>query len=82
MQPALFGLYRVRALTVLHLRNGVVTAFADYFLLLHFCVADVIYQGPAYSSAASGVDESVLRAGVEGVFAIDEFRMKADIALL
>ena len=72
----------MRSLSVLHLRNGVVTAFADYLLLLHFRVADVVYEGPAYSSAAAGVDESVLRTGVEGIFPVYEFRMQADVALL
>ena len=43
---------------------------------------DVVNQCPADSSSASGIDESVLRTGVEGVFAVYKFGMKHDVTLL
>ena len=82
MQPALVGAYRMRALSVLDLGDGMVATLADDFFFLDFGVGDVVNQGPADSSAASGIDKSVLRAGVEGIFSVDELRMQADVALL
>ena len=52
------------------------------FFFLHFGVGDVVNQRPADASAASGVDESVLRAGIEGVFAVDKFGVEHHVALL
>ena len=54
----------------------------DDLFMIKFCVFDGVGKSPADSAAGSRINESVLRAGVECVFAVDEFRVKHDIALL
>ena len=45
-------------------------------------IAYVVDKGPAYAAAAAGVDEAVLRAGVEGILAVDKLRVQHHVALL
>ena len=42
----------------------------------------VIYQSPADATAAAGVDEAILRTGIESIFPIDELRMEHHVTLL
>ena len=57
-------------------------ARVDDGLLVQFGVGDVVDECPADAAAGAGVDESVLRAGVEGVLPVDELRVEDDVALL
>ena len=41
-----------------------------------------VHQGPANAAAISGVDKAVLRARVQGIFSVHEFRVQHHIALL
>lgn len=43
---------------------------------------DVVDERPADAAAVAGVDEAVLRTGVERVFAVDELRVEHHVALL
>ena len=82
VQPAFLRLYRMRALTVLYLLDGVVVALVDDGFLFHLRMCHVVYQGPAYAAAASGINKSILRTGIKGIFAIYKFGMKHHITLL
>lgn len=51
-----------------------VIARVNDYLLVDLGIRDVVNESPADSTAATGVDEAILRAGIEGIFAIDKFR--------
>ena len=57
-------------------------AQVDYLFFLHHGVFHAVHESPSDSSSASGIDETVLRAGVQCVFAIHEFGMQNHVALL
>ncbi len=84
VQPSAGGFYRVWSFAVLQFLDCMIVPEVDYLLITrsYNCPGDVIDKGPAYSPAAAGIDEAVLRAGVQGIFAIDELRVKHNIALL
>ena len=82
MQPATVGLDGVRALAILHLHDGVVVAGVDNPLLGDLGMGDVIDECPADAATRPGVDETVLRTGVESILAIDELGVEHHIALL
>ena len=67
---------------ILHLRDGVIVAGVDDLFFFHLSVGDVVDQCPADAATAARIDETILRTGVEGVFAIDELRVQYDVALL
>ena len=54
----------------------------DDLLFLDLSVRDVVNECPADTATAAGVDETILRTGVESVLAIDKLRMEHDVALL
>ena len=54
--------------------------YNDFFF--HFCMGNVIYKRPANTSSVAGVDKVILWTGVQGVFAVNKFRMQYNIALL
>ena len=82
VQPALRRLDRGGAQAVLDFLDRVVLAVVDDLLRPDDGVLDAVRQGPADAAAGAGLDETVLRAGVEGVLAVDEFRVQDDVALL
>ena len=82
MQPAFGSLDRSGAFTVLAFFDGMIVAGVDDLLVAYDCAFHGIHQGPAYSAAASGIDESVLRARVESIFAVHELGVKHHVALL
>ena len=82
MQPAPVRLDGVRTFPVLHFLDGVVETPVDDFLVLDDGVFHAVHQGPADTAAVAGIDETVLRAGVQGIFSVHEFGMKHYIALL
>ena len=57
-------------------------AQVDDLLLPDHGAVHRVHQGPADAAAVTGVDEAVLRAGIQGIFPVNEFRMQHDIALL
>jgi len=48
----------------------------------YHCPGDILHQSPANPSAAAGIDETVLRAGVEGIHSVHELWVENHIALL
>ena len=72
----------MRAFAVLAFLDGVVEAVVDDLLLSDDHLLHAVHEGPADSSAVSGIDESVLRACVEGIFAVHELRMQHHVTLL
>ena len=82
MEPAFGGLDGVRAFAVFGFLDGVVVTAVNDGLFGYFGIGDVVDERPADAAAATGVDEAVLRAGVEGVFAVDKFRVEHYVALL
>ena len=82
VQPALGGLDGMRALTILHLGDGVVFAFVDNLLFLDFSMGDVVDQCPANAATRTRIDKAILRTGIEGILAIHKFRVQHDVALL
>ena len=82
MEPAAGRLDRMGALAVLALLDRMVTAHVDDPLVAHLGAGHVVHQSPADATAATGVDEAVLRTGVERVFPLHELGMKHHVALL
>ena len=82
MKPPLGSLDGVGAFAIFHFRDGVVVAGVDDFFVLHLSMGDVVDQCPADAATAARIDETILRTGVEGVFAIDELRVQHNVALL
>ena len=78
--PVRFDGHRARA--VFALGDGVIAADGGHLFLVDDRVRDVIAQAEADASAAAGLDEIVHRAGIEGVFAVYEFRVKQHVPLL
>ena len=70
------------AFSVLQLLDGVVIPAVYGLFFPDHGIRNVIDQCPADSAATAGVDETVLRTGVQRIFSIDELRMKHYIALL
>ena len=82
MKPPLGSLDGVGAFAIFHFRDGVVVAGVDDFFVLHLSMGDVVDQCPTDAATAARIDETILRTGVEGVFAIDELRVQHNVALL
>ena len=61
MEPTLRSPDRMRTLAVLGFLYGVVVAMVDYLLICNHYFFHAVHKCPAYASAASGIDESVLR---------------------
>ena len=59
-----------------------IASAVNYALLRDNRAIHAVDEGPAYASAGSGIYKSILRAGVEGIFSIYEFRMQHHIPLL
>ena len=57
------------------------TVVYNHFVL-HLRPGDVVYQRPSYSSPVSGINEIILRTGVEGIFPVHKLGMQHHIALL
>ena len=70
------------AFAVFHFLDGVIVTEVDDFLLLDHCAVHGIYQSPANAAAASRVNESVLGACVEGIFAVHKLRVQDHVSLL
>jgi len=82
MEPALWRLDGVGALTVLHFHDRMIVTQVDNLFLFHLSVLDVVDKSPADTTAGTSVDEVVLWAGVEGILTVDKLRMQYDVALL
>ena len=82
MEPALGGLNGMRAFAVLHLHDGVIVAGVDNLLFFHLSMGDVVNECPADATAATGIDEAVLRACIKGILAVNKFGMKHHVTLL
>ena len=72
----------MRALAVLHFLYGMVVTALDDFLILDNGVVHGAYERPANTAAGAGVNETVLRAGVQRILAIHKFRMQHHVTLL
>ena len=59
-----------------------INTFADDLLLIDDSVCDIIAESEADSSAASGLNETIHRTGVEGIFSVYELRMQNNVSLL
>ena len=81
-QPAFWCLDWVRTHTVLDFLDGVVDFVVDDFFFLYFGVADVVAETKSDAATAAYLDETILRAGVECIFAVNKFGMQHHIALL
>ena len=68
--------------TVFRFGNGVILPQTGHTLFVDDCMGDIIAQSETDSSAASGLDEIIHRSGIEGIFAIYEFRMQHYVSLL
>ena len=78
-----FGrLDRRRSQPVLDFFDGVIHAIVDDQFVIDDRRVHGIRQSPSDSAARTRLDESVLRAGVEGVFPVVEFRVENNIPLL
>ena len=82
VQPALWRLDGCGAEAVLHLLDGMVLAVVDDNFVVDYSLLNARRQSPTNAAALAGLDEVVLRAGVEGVLFIDELRMQNHVALL
>ena len=82
MKPSLRSLDRVRALSVFAFLDSMIVTMVDDLFLGYDHMLHALDKGPADASAASGIDETVLRTCVEGIFPVHELRMKHDITLL
>ena len=82
VQPAFRRLHRHRPGPVFRLFDRMVLAFIDDLLILDHGPGDVITQPPADPTAPPGLNEGVLRASIECILALDEFRVQDDVALL
>ena len=82
MKPATRCLDGMRALAVLHLFYGVIEPAVNNLFFLDYGVLHAVYQSPANSSAASGINKTILGARIQGIFPVHEFRMKGHVALL
>ena len=82
MEPTLRRLYRVRTLAVLAFLDGMVVTMVDYLLILDDHMLHAVHKCPANATSVTGVDESVLRTCVEGIFTVHKLRMKDYITLL
>ena len=67
-------------LAVLYFLYSVIVTAVDNLFFLDFGICNIINQSPAYSTATSGINKSILRTSVEGIFAIHKFRMKHNIS--
>ena len=72
----------MRPFTVLHLFDGMIMAVVDDDFFFHFRMGYIIYQCPTDTAAVAGIDEIILRTGVQGIFTVYKFRVQNDIALL
>ena len=82
VNPAFLSFERNCSCSVLGLGQRMINSAADDFLLVDNRMLDVIAEAKANSSAASGFDETVHRAGIEGVFAVHKLRVKHHVSLL
>src|SRR5690554_5834437 len=82
MKPSLWCFNRCRSFTVLHLLDGVVVAAVDDLCFLHRSSCHVIDECSADALTITGIDETVLGTGVEGILSIYELGMKHHVALL
>ena len=82
VEPSAVRLYRMRTLTVLCLLDGMVVAVVDDLLFSYHHLFHAVDKSPADAAAVSCVDETVLRTCVEGIFSVNELRMKHNITLL
>ena len=82
VQPSLGGLDGVWPLAILHLGDGVIFALVDDGFFLDLSVGDVIHQCPADTSAATSIDKTILRTGIESVFSVYELRVQHHVSLL
>ena len=67
---------------VFDLLDGVIFTVVENDFLVDDGTLDARGQSPADAAALPRLDEVVLRAGIEGVLAFDEFRVENDVALL
>ena len=82
VEPSSVGLYRMRTFSVLGFLDRMVVTVIDDLFFCNDYLFHAVDKRPAYASAAACIDETVLRAGIEGIFSIYEFRMENDIPLL
>ena len=82
MQPSFVCFQWSRTLTIFHFFNRVVMTFIDNDLLVNNCLLDTVRKPPTDSATRTSIDESILRASIERIFAIYKFRMKNNITLL
>ena len=59
-----------------------INTFADDLLLVDDSMCDIIAESEADSSAASGLNETIHRTGVEGIFSVYELWVQHYIPLL
>ena len=82
VQPAQVCLYRRGPQSVLPFIHCMIDPGIDDGLMIYLGVGDGIRETEAYASTCAGADKAVLRAGVECIFPVYEFRVKDHVALL
>ena len=68
MQPTFRRFYRMRTFSILHLFNGMIIAVIYNLFLFHFCMGHIVHQSPTNTATASGINKSILRTGIKGIF--------------
>ena len=82
VQPAPVCLDGVRTFSVLHFLDGVIMTEIDDLLFLDDGFFHAVHQSPANAASVTGIDEAVLRAGVQGILAVYELGVQHHVALL
>ena len=72
----------MRTFTVLGLLDRVIESLIDDRLIFNNSLLHCINECPTDTTAATCVDETVLRAGIEGVLAVHELWVKNNVTLL
>ena len=82
VEPAFGRLDGGGSLSVLGFLDGMVDAAIDDDFFDDLRVHDIRGESPGNASSRAGLDEGILRAGVEGVLSVDEFRVQYYVSLL
>lgn len=82
VQPSFCCFQRCGTETIFEFRDGVVMAWIDNLLMACDSIFHGVAQCPTDATTRSSIYKAILWSSVESVFAIDEFRVEDDIALL
>lgn len=82
MDPASFPFDGHGASAIFRLGQGVIHTSADDFFLINDRMLNILTEAETDAATAAGLDKSIHRPGIEGVFSIDVFGMQHYISLL